>query len=478
MYLQQILNGLCYKTIGKGNPNVEHLSFSTTDVKPNTLFFCLKGKRFDGHDFFAKAVCDGAVAIVTEKPLDSKVLQIVVENSRVAMAVASKNFFDRCVEKMQVVSVVGTNGKTSTTYVLDAILQKAGFNTAVVGTNGIFFNGQKHASQLTTPDPICLHSWFKQMYLCKVKVVIMEVSAHAIALNKMNGITSDFAIFTNFSQDHLDFFGTMEQYKKAKASFFCSQFVNNCVVNVDDVLGREISQNFPCTVGYSCKQSDDCFATDIQLHQNGSNFLMHLFGKTLPVSTRLRGAFNVYNILASASCANAMGVDIQTIVEGVESVECIDGRNQTFVRNDGARVVVDFAHTPDGVENILNYLKSTTQGNLIVVFGCGGNRDKFKRPVMGRVVSKYANFAVVTNDNPRYEDPAEIAKEVCSGVTCDCKILLNRSQATAFALSIAQPLDTVAVLGKGSECYQEIKGRKFPYSDVDIVGKLIFQTST
>ena len=248
MYLQQILNGLCYTTIGKGNPNVEHLSFSTTDVKPNTLFFCLKGKRFDGHDFFAKAVCDGAVAIVTEKPLDSKVLQIVVEDSRLAMAVASKNFFDRCVEKMQVVSVVGTNGKTSTTYVLDAILQKAGYNTAVVGTNGIFFNGQKHANQLTTPDPICLHGWFKQMYLCKVNVVIMEVSAHAIALNKMQGITSDFAIFTNFSQDHLDFFGTMEQYKKAKASFFCKQQVNNCVVNVDDNLGQEIAQNCPNTI--------------------------------------------------------------------------------------------------------------------------------------------------------------------------------------------------------------------------------------
>ena len=245
MYLQQILNGASYSTVGCGNPEITSLSCDTSTVKPGCLFFCLKGSKHDGHDYFRKAIGDGAVAIVCERPLETQALQIVVEDVRSVMSIAAKNFYDSCVDKLKIISIVGTNGKTSTSYVLEAILSKAGYKTAIIGTNGVYFNGQRHRSSLTTPDPIELHYWFRQMYLNNVDVVIMEVSAHAIALRKMQGVLSEVAIFTNFSQDHLDFFRTMDNYSKTKKSFFVPKYVKNVVANVDDELGKEISALLP-----------------------------------------------------------------------------------------------------------------------------------------------------------------------------------------------------------------------------------------
>ena len=472
MYLQQILNGVSYRSKGEGNPDITSLSCDTSTVKQGCLFFCLKGNKYDGHDFFRKAIGDGAVAIVCEKPLETQALQIIVEDVRSVMCIAAKNFYDNCVDRLKIISIVGTNGKTSTSYVLEAILSKAGYNTAVIGTNGVFFNGQRRKSELTTPDPIELHYWFKQMYLNKVDVVIMEVSAHAIALRKIEGICSEVAIFTNFSQDHLDFFRTMENYAKTKKSFFIPKYVKNVVANVDDGLGREIASALPSAT-YSVGGQADATATDVKIGKEQSTYRVEIFGQSAVITTHLAGIFNVYNTLAAATCAQVLGVDVDTIVAAVEEVHCVAGRNETIVRSDGARIVVDFAHTPDGIQNILSFLKRTTVGKLIVVFGCGGNRDKFKRPLMAEKVSEYADFAVLTNDNPRYEDPKLIAQDVSERLTCKYKIVLNRSQATEYALSIATGADTVAILGKGAEEYQEIKGRKFPYSDVEVVRNLL-----
>ena len=472
MYLQQILNGVSCRVIGHGNPEVTSLSCDTSTAKNGCLFFCLKGKRYDGHEFFRKALGDGAVAIVCEHPLPTQALQIVVDDVRSAMCIAAKNFYGNCVDKLRVISIVGTNGKTSTSYILEAILTKAGYNVAVVGTNGIFFNGQRHASVLTTPDPIDLHYWFMQMYLNKVDTVIMEVSAHAIALHKIDGIVSDIAIFTNFSQDHLDFFGTMENYAAAKLSFFNKKYVKNVIANADDELGRQIATQLPAAT-YSIGDDGDVVAHELQIGDTSSTYQVSVFGQQSLVTTHLAGRFNVYNTLAAITCASVLGVDIDTITTAIGEVRCVAGRNETLIRSDGARIVVDFAHTPDGVQNILSFLKGTCQGKLIVVFGCGGNRDKFKRPLMGEVVSKFADFAVLTNDNPRYEDPKLIAQDVAERLSCNYKIILNRSQATEYALSIATGCDTVAILGKGAEEYQEIRGRKSPYSDVEVVRNLL-----
>ena len=472
MYLQQILNGVSFRMIGESNPEVTSLACDTSQVKQGCLFFCLKGQKFDGHDFFRKAIGDGAVAIVCEKPLETQALQIVVDDVRSVMGVAAKNFYGSCVDRLKVISIVGTNGKTSTSYVLEAILTKAGYKTAVVGTNGVFFNGQHHASQLTTPDPIQLHYWFRQMYLNKVDIVIMEVSAHAIALHKMQGILSEVAIFTNFSQDHLDFFRTMENYANTKKSFFTQKYVKNVVANVDDSLGKEVASLMPAAT-YSVNGKADVVATNVQIDKDRSCYRVELFGQTAMITTHLAGIFNIYNTLAAATCASVLGVDIDTISAAIEEVQCVSGRNETLIRSDGARIVVDFAHTPDGIQNILSFLRRTTTGKLIVVLGCGGNRDKFKRPLMAEKVSQFADFAILTNDNPRYEDPKLIAQDVSERLTCKYKIVLNRSQATEYALSIATGEDTVAILGKGAEEYQEIRGRKFPYSDVEVVRNLL-----
>ncbi len=476
MYLQELLNGISCKILGEGNPDVQSLSCDTSTVKSGCMFFCLKGGKFDGHNFFRKVVGDGCSVLVCERPLETKALQVIVPDTRIAMSYIAKNFYENCADKLKIISLVGTNGKTSTSYILESILSKAGFNTAVIGTNGIYFNGQRHDNYLTTPDPIVLHYWFRQMYLNKVQIVIMEVSAHAIALQKMRGVMSDFAIFTNFSQDHLDFFKTMEKYSAIKKSFFTKQYVRNAVINLDDALGQEIVSNFKQSVTYSVKEKADCVAYNIVLAED-TKFDAEIFGQKAVITSRLSGEFNVYNILAALTCAEALHVDIDTAVSAIGEISYISGRNETLYRKDGLRVVVDFAHTPDGVENILKYLKNTSQGKLIVVFGCGGNRDKFKRPIMGEKVSAYADFAVLTNDNPRYEDPRIIAQDVAVRLNCPYKVILNRSQATEFALSIATCTDTVAILGKGSESYQEIKGKKIPYSDVDVVKSLIVKTN-
>lgn len=473
MYLQQLLNGVSYKVIGHGNPDITSLSCDTSTVKQGCLFFCLKGAKYDGHAFFRKAIGDGAVAVVCDRHLETKALQIVVDDVRAAMSIAAKNFYDNCVDKLKVVSIVGTNGKTSTSYILEAILSKAGYNTAIIGTNGIFFNGQKHNNSLTTPDPIELHYWFKQMYLNKVDIVIMEVSAHAIALQKMHGIRSEMAIFTNFSQDHLDFFHTMERYAAVKKSFFCEKYVTNSVVNIDDEVGRQIASFAPSVATYSICDAADVKAENIDIKKDMSTYSAEVFGQQTVVTTRLAGSFNIYNTLAAIACASAMGVNIDLITKAVEEVENVSGRNETIMRSDGARIVVDFAHTPDGIQNILTFLRNTTEGNLIVVFGCGGNRDKFKRPLMAEKVSQYADFAILTNDNPRFEDPKIIAQDVAVRLTCKYKIILNRSQATEYALSIASSNDTIVILGKGAEEYQEIRGKKFPYSDIDVVRNLL-----
>ena len=472
MRLQQLLEGVGATTFGCGDVDVTSLCCDTSAVKQGCLFFCLKGNTYDGHDMITKALGDGAVGIVCERKLNTEALQIVVPSSRRAMAICAKNFYGGAADKMRIVSVVGTNGKTSTSYILQAILSEHGVNCGVIGTNGIFYGGNVYCNALTTPDPINLHYWLKQMYLSKVRSVVIEVSAHAIALQKMSGITADAAIFTNFSQDHLDYFRTMENYAKVKKSYFCSDNVQNAVVNIDDELGKQIAEQFPC-VTYSAKNVADVYATEIETAESGNRFVLNAFGQKAVIESPLGGTFNVYNILAAATYALCAGVPIETIASAVKKIQRIDGRNETYVTKKGVKIVVDYAHTPDGIDNVLSYLKSNAAQKLIVVFGCGGNRDKFKRPLMAQSVSKYADFAVITNDNPRYEEPKAIAEDVLSGMSCPCKVVLNRAQATEYAVSVAESGDVVAVLGKGAERYQEVKGKKLPYSDADTVRSLL-----
>lgn len=306
-----------------------------------------------------------------------------------------------------------------------------------------------------------------------VKYVIMEVSAHAIALRKMDGIRADVSVFTNFSRDHLDFFKNMQEYGDTKMSFFAPTHTKVAVVNADDNLGRQIINDARIPlVSYGFKTPSDVFAIDYSDTDSGIEYTINLYDEIAKVNFNLFGEFNLYNTLCAATTARVFGIKLPTITQGIEKVRNIDGRNETFYKCD-KRIVVDFAHTPDGVNNILSYLKSTCKGKLIVVFGCGGNRDRFKRPLIAQNVSKYADDCIITNDNPRYEPYGSIIEDIEGGMSIHYDIIFDRTQAIATAISKAKAGDTIAILGKGAEKYQEIKGVKIPLSDVDTVQKIL-----
>ena len=471
MYLDQLLAGLPFEIRGK-DVEITSLACNTAQVKPNCMFFCLKGK-VDGHDFAQKVVLDGAVCLVVSRWLDVDATQILVENPRAFMAIVAKNFHNSACDALKIVAVVGTNGKTSCTYILDSIFSNAGYSTGVIGTNGIVFNGVKYSSNLTTPDPIELHFWLEKMYLSGVKVVFLEMSAHALYFDKHLGLTFACTLFTNFTQDHLDFFGSMKKYAKAKLKVFknCTQ---NAVVNNDDLLTKEILRIFPRAVTYG--KGGDCTFDNVNLTDSGTTFVWKMLDDSIEQSSKLFGLFNVYNCLGCIVVARLFGISCDQVKRGIEQIDGIAGRNQTFISPQGVKVVVDFAHTPDGVENILRCLKEMTKGKLFVVFGCGGNRDCYKRPLMGAIVCKYCDWATITNDNPRFEEPLAIAKDIEKGMNKAHDVILDRPLAIANALKKAKIGDVVVILGKGAESYQEVKGIKRPYSDLDTVARLVYDS--
>jgi UDP-N-acetylmuramoyl-L-alanyl-D-glutamate--2,6-diaminopimelate ligase len=477
MKLNEIICDLPVKElIGDGDISVDYLSCRAEKIKQGTMFFCIRGYTIDGHVFAEKALADGAVALVVERQLNltSPVTQIVVENVRAFMALAAKNFFDSASDKLKIIGVTGTNGKTSTTYILNAVLKQKGYKTGVIGTNGVFIDNIHFLTQLTTPDPIELHEWFYKMYLSNVDYVIMEASAHAIALDKLEGINFEVGVFTNFGQDHLDFFEDLKAYGEAKKRFFSPKYIKIAIVNADDKLGVElIAENKVPTLTYGIENPSDIFAIDIKEDEQGISYTVNLCEEVGQVSYALKGRFNVYNTLCASAVARALGINLTEITQGISNVTHIDGRNEVFTLKNGCRAVVDFAHTPEGFKNVLNYLKSTTQGKLLCVFGCGGERDKFKRPLIAKEVSRFCDYAVVTNDNPRYENPQSIIRDILDGMTIKYDVIEDRQTAIMLALNMASAFDTVAILGKGAERYQEISGRKYPFSDVEIVKKYI-----
>jgi UDP-N-acetylmuramoyl-L-alanyl-D-glutamate--2,6-diaminopimelate ligase len=460
MILAELLKGIKAEVYGSDEVEITSLSCSSTDVKKGTLFFCLVGGQADGHDFAPKAVYDGAVALVVEKKLETTaVTQVVVEDSRAVMALVAKRFYGNAADKLKLIAVVGTNGKTSTTYLINSIFRQAGRSSAVIGTNGLIVDDEKTPLNLTTPDPIELHSIFQRLYEKGVKYVVMELSAHALALRKNEGIKFDVTVFTNFSQDHLDFFENMAEYAAAKMKVFQEKYTKVAVVNADDELGRSIAKLSKVPIDY--KEDKD-----------GMDFIINLYDEIEHVHFNLHGKFNLYNILAAATTARVFGIKLPTITQGIKNIKRIDGRNETFYIGD-VKTVIDFAHTPDSIKNILMHLKNSGSGKLIVVFGCGGDRDRFKRPLMAQAVSRFADYAIVTNDNPRTENPNSIVQDILPGLNCLYEVELNRRYAIEKAILIAKPGDTVAILGKGAETYQEIAGKKIPYSDFDVINKLI-----
>ena len=465
----------------KGNIQIninQLISNSRQTEVTNGLFFCVRGLHFDAHNYAEQAISNGCCALIVEHFLDFPVVQIKVENVRSAMAYISSAFFEHPSKSMKLIAISGTKGKTTTSFLMKSILEKEGYVTGLIGSTGIMI-GEKHFnSNLTTPDPIELHKHLYDMKCAGVTHVCMEASAHAIDMNRLDGLTFETACFTNFSQDHLDYFGTMDNYFEAKRKFFESNAVKNTAINADDEMATAILEATKVPyVTYAIGAQADVFARDIEISEEGVSFTIILREyEEKRINLQLTGMFNVYNALAAASLSLIMGISWDNIQTGLESVKSVPGRIEMLNTNTPYRVILDYAHSPDALINILNTVRTFTKNRLIVLFGCGGDRDHAKRAIMGEIVGKQADFAILTSDNPRTEDPFSILDSIELGMKktpCEYIIIENRRDAIKYALNTADSGDIIVLAGKGNETYQEIMGIKNPFNEKQIVHELL-----
>ncbi len=469
--------------MGEPGVDIAKLAYDSRKAGPGTLFFCVVGEKRDGHEFAAQVVEAGAAALVVERELDVAVPQVVVPSARAAMAPFAAAFWGDPTAELKVVGVTGTNGKTTTAYLIREILEAAGIQTGLMGTVKQVVGGEEEPVERTTPEAIDLQETFRRMLEGGDRACAMEVSSHAMALHRADAIHFDVAVFTNLTQDHLDFHADMEDYFAAKRMLFAAE-PRVRIVNVDDPYGRRLAEEFDCLT-FSAEDTDaDYRASDVEFDATGATFTV-LTGRKLqsglsfrPVNTEVRlhtgmpGHFNVANALGAFAAAEALGVEAASAAAGLAAAARVPGRFEPIDEGQGFAVLVDYAHTPDSMENVLRAARRLTDGRLISVFGAGGDRDKAKRPLMGRAGGTLSDIAVVTSDNPRSEDPEAIVAEVVAGARegeAELVVEVDRQAAIALALSRAGPGDTVVIAGKGHEQGQEFEGgRKIRFDDREV----------
>jgi UDP-N-acetylmuramoyl-L-alanyl-D-glutamate--2,6-diaminopimelate ligase len=463
--------------IGEGAPAVEisGLAYDNRSVTPGTLFFCVPGFKRDGHDFAPDAVERGAAALVVERPLGLGVPEVQVDDVRAAMAQVAARFHGDPTATLRLVGITGTNGKTTTAFLVRSILEQAGIRTGLLGTVTSIVGGEQEPVERTTPEAIDLQATFRRMLEAGDGACAMEVSSHALHLRRVDGIHFAARIFTNLTQDHLDFHPTMEDYFVAKRMLF-ERPGGPAIVNADDEYGRRLVGEIHGAevVTFGIEQEADYRAVDVEFDTTGSTFVCRTPESDFAIRTRLPGLFNVSNALAALAAARALGVPIEVATEALSNAARVPGRFEPVDEGQPFAVLVDYAHTPDSLENVLRAARRITQGRLHVVFGAGGDRDRGKRPQMGRVASELADRVVVTSDNPRSEDPEAIVDEVLSGTGGGAEREVDRRRAIESAVGAAEPGDVVVIAGKGHEQGQEFEGgRKEPFDDVSVARKAL-----
>ena len=477
MKLVQLLKDVRYKEIiGNAEVEVTGVCADSRILNRGEVFVCYTGGNVDSHIYAAEAFERGAAAIVCQRRLDLPLTQVIVEDGRAAMAPLSRAFYDYADKKLSIIGVTGTNGKTTTTYMLKSIFDAGGYKTAVIGTLGVAYGDKFISPELTTPDPIFLHSVFADMVQCGVKYVFMEVSAHALYYGKVDGLHFAAAVFTNLTQDHLDFFGDMRTYAQAKKKLFQKDRCDIAIVNSDDAFSAEIIKCGCKVLSYGLENPADTFAIDLSESIDGSDFVINLSDELYDIHLNMPAIHNVYNALAAATCAHALGVNIDTIARGLAALKGVNGRLEKVAEYNGGRIFVDFAHTPDGLEKSLSGLRKLCDGKLYCLFGCGGNRDSSKRPLMGEAAAKNSDFLIVTSDNPRFEDTYDIISQIEPGIQkvgTPYVTISDREMATEYAINLLQKGDILLVAGKGGETYQEIMGIKHSYNDNTIIKKIL-----
>ena len=450
---------------GSGAPSVDvsALAYDNRVVAPGTVFFCVPGMTRDGHDFAPDAIARGAAALVVDHPLGLGVPEVVVDDVRAAMAPAAARLAGDPTARLQVIGITGTNGKTTSAFIVRALLEAAGRRTGLLGTVTSVIGGNEAPTVRTTPEAIDLQRTFKQMLDAGDECCAMEVSSHALELHRADAIHWRVAVFTNLTQDHLDFHPDMESYFAAKRRLF-EAGPQAAVINVDDPYGRRLAEEFDA-VTIAIDGDADLRATDVRFELTGSTFVVD----GLELRSPLPGRFNVLNVLSAVAVARELGVDDATIERAVPQAGRVPGRFEPVDEGQPFAVLVDYAHTPDSLENVLRAARQLARARVVCVFGCGGDRDRGKRPAMGRIASELADVAIVTSDNPRSEDPEAIIAQVLGGMGPDAVTEVDRRAAIDRAVGLAQAGDVVVIAGKGHEQGQEFEGgRKVPFDDVTV----------
>ncbi len=466
--LQSIINGNLF-----GDAIFDGIATHPDEVRAGNLFVCLEGKRHDGHEAALEAVQRGASCVVGNRLVATDAPQMVVADTRSALSRIAAHYYGVDVADLVLVGVTGTNGKTSVAYMLQRVFATAGLAAAYIGTLGVVADKLLLPPTLTTPDPQQLMPLLASLVERGVKYVFLEVSAHAAYWRKVAGLRFKAMVFTNLTQDHLDFFADMSEYANAKMQLFDLAYTSLGVINADDGWGQKILQarRIPL-LSYGLDNPADVFAVNVRDEREGLRFVVNAYDMVLPIEADLHGRFNVYNVLAVAAVTGYLGVSPTFVCQALQHLS-VPGRFNVVDVGE-VRFVVDYAHTPDGLRNAIEAARTQTKGKLTVVFGCGGDRDKDKRHLMGRIASQLADYVYITNDNPRSESPASIIAGIEAGIEIDqnYSVILDRESAIREAYRTSGAGDCVLIAGKGAETTIEIGGAKVPYSDFDVLERL------
>ncbi|MCG9479357.1 MAG: UDP-N-acetylmuramoyl-L-alanyl-D-glutamate--2,6-diaminopimelate ligase [Actinomycetia bacterium] len=488
MKLKKILEGLDYRLLkGSLDQDIKDVCINSKQVKSGSLFVAIQGFKTDGHNFIGQAADNGAEAVVLQrKPAqDLPLFQVLVKDSRASLAGIAANFFNHPSNKMKLVGITGTNGKTTTCFLINSIFRQAGKNSSMITTVKSFIKDKEIKFDRTTPDALELNRFFDDSVKQGAEAAVMEVSSHSLDLKRVNHICFEGFVFTNLSQDHLDYHHTMDNYFEAKQKLF--KPLNRklyggkfAVINIDDDYGQKLYQATDLeTTGYSLNnESAELKAENIENSIEGLKFDLYYKGKKfLAINSRLSGRFNVYNIMAAVGVVNNMGIDRQVIRQGVEALSGVPGRFEKIDTDMDFTVIVDYAHTPDGLQNVLSTIQQLKKKNsrVITIFGCGGDRDQKKRKIMGAAAGKYSDISIITSDNPRSEDPMAIIAMIEKGFTGsnDYLVIPDRKEAIGEALHLAKTDDIVLIAGKGHEDYQEFADYRIHFSDQEIVRNIL-----
>lgn len=472
MKLSALLQDVETKEVYTFDPDITNITDDSSKIRRSGLFVCIKGSKCDGHSFAQKAVERGAVAVVCERDVGIK-NSIIVPDSRKAYAEICSAFYGSAHKKLKMIGVTGTNGKTTTSYLIKKMLEASGFKTGLIGTVNVLIGKEKYPADLTTPDPADLHRYLMLMNIAGCDACVMEVSSQALAQQRVHGIKFDCSVFTNLSAEHLDYHKTMQDYAEAKSKLFEMSKVS--VINNDDDYASLMKTGAAGRVLTYAVKSEADFRTDkIKLTPDGVSYKLLHSGEESYISFEGLGIFSVYNSLAAMAVSEAVGLNRERSIRAAARFEGISGRMEKISNSFGLNIIIDYAHTPDSLENAAKTLKTVYGGKLLTVFGCGGDRDKEKRPLMGKAACENSDFVFVTSDNPRTENPDEIINDIVRGISTDNYYkITDRKLAIKSALYSAKNGDTVLIAGKGHEKYQITGTQKIYFNEREIIRKIL-----